>query len=83
VLKIDLPGREREIIEALMFAKRMPEFDAVLIRYTDELGAFFVKTMVEQTHVLHCYQRNHDGRGLMKFMRRELVPEIKAATPAT
>jgi hypothetical protein len=81
VLKIDLPGREREVIEALMFSKRMPEFDAVLIRYTDEMTAFFVKTMVEQTHVLHCYQRNRDGRGLMKFMRRELVPEIKADTP--
>lgn len=73
-IKIDLPGREREIIDALHFAKRLPEFDAIVIKYSDELQSFFVKTIILQTHALHCLQRYGDGMGIMKFIRRELVP---------
>ncbi len=78
IIKIDLPGRDREIVDALHFAKRLPEFDCILLKYSDDLGSFFVKTIIEQTHVLHGHQRYGANVGIMKFIRRELIPAAQA-----
>lgn len=73
ILKIDLPGRERDVITAFQYANRLNEFEAIAIRYQDERAAFLLKVLLEQTHVCHCVQRITGDVGIMKFVRRDLT----------
>jgi hypothetical protein len=82
VLKIDLPGREREVIDALNYAGRLPEFEAIAIRYSDELAAFFIARILERTHVMHVSQRITGMTGIQKFVRRDLT-DIDAKAQAS
>lgn len=82
VIKIDAEGKEREIIEALAASGRVGEFDAIMIKYYDELTAYFLKQMVTQTHFTHCFQRFGDNVGIVKFLRRQAtITEGVKSTP--
>lgn len=74
VIKIDAAGAEREIVEALAACARLSEFDCIMIKYYDELTAYFLKQIVNATHVTHCFQRFDESRGILKFLRREASP---------
>jgi hypothetical protein len=70
LLKIDLPGSERTILSALQAASRLAGIDAVVITYDNDTEAFLVSKLMEATHLLHCWQRLADGRGIVKFINR-------------
>jgi hypothetical protein len=70
VLKIDMCGRERAILETLR--PRFGEFDVVLIHYGNDMDAFFVSKLMEATHLLHCWQRMGENRGVQKFVGRHM-----------
>lgn len=76
IVKIDLPSGERGIMDALHSMGVIPKLDAILIRYSSEIQAFFIKTMLDTTHFMHCYQRINGTSGVMKFIRRDLNPEV-------
>lgn len=81
LLKIDLPGQERAIVDALR--ERMGEFDAVVMHYGDATEAFLITKLMEETHLLHCWQRFGDARGVLKFvLRKMLVQEVPVAGPS-
>ncbi len=72
VIKIDLPGQEREIIEALLAVGRVGDFDAIMIKYYDELTAYFLERVLAGTHFKHNHQRfAKENIGIVKFLRRE------------
>ncbi len=75
VIKIDLAGQEREIIEALVAVGRVAEFDAIMIKYYDELTAYFLERVLAGTHFKHNHQRfAAENVGIVKFLRREAKP---------
>jgi hypothetical protein len=73
VIKIDARGTEREIVEALAACGRIADFDAIMIRYYDELTALFIRKLCFATHVTHCQQRFTEDMGILKFLRRTEV----------
>lgn len=75
-LKVDSAGNERDILNALASEGRLGEFDAIMIKYYDELTAYFLRTLVNATHFTHCHQRFTENVGIVKFLGRET-----AATP--
>jgi len=80
ILKIDLPGRERSILEALQACDRLKQFDAVIVRYHSEMDAFSVNALMSGTHAMHCNQRFYRdekslaGEGVIKFIHRDVHP---------
>lgn len=86
VIKIDMAGAEREIIEALVAVGRADDFDAIMVKYYDELTAYFIGTLLAPTHFKHNHQRfDRENVGIVKFLRHqrrqdEVVPPAPAAT---
>jgi len=70
VIKIDAAGQERDLLMALAAENRLAEFDAIMIKYYDELTAYFLKTTLSPTHHTHCFQRFDEQKGVIKFLRR-------------
>lgn len=71
LLKIDLPGSERAVLTNLKAAGKLEAIDAVVLTYDNDTEAFLVGKFMEQTHLLHCWQRLPDGRGIVKFINRK------------
>jgi len=71
VIKIDAAGMEREIVEALSAVGRLGDFDAIMIKYYDELTAYFIETLLAPTHFRHNRQSfAKENTGVIKFLRR-------------
>jgi hypothetical protein len=71
VIKIDAAGLERELVEALCSIGRAGEFDAIMIKYYDELTAYFLERLLAATHFKHNHQRfAQENVGIVKFLRR-------------
>lgn len=79
ILKIDQAGSERGIIEAFQALGKISQFDAIVVRYHNELDAFFLKALLGDTHVLHCHQRFDDDEGIVKYLSRTIKPGIVMA----
>ena len=81
VLKIDLQGKERMIIEALAACDRLKQFDAVIVHYHTTMDAFAVTALMQSTHQTHCDQRfyrdEHSvaGEGVLKFIHKDVHPK--------
>ncbi len=72
VIKIDAAGQERDIVQALVTVGRAGEFDAIMIKYYDELTAYFLERILTATHFKHNHQRfAAENVGIVKFLRRE------------
>lgn len=82
VVKIDAMGAERELVEAIVAIGRADEFDAILVKYYDELTAYFIETLLAQTHFKHNHQRfDRENVGVVKFLRRQPRQEAVVAPP--
>lgn len=75
ILILRVKGQERNILTALM--SRFDEFDAIALVYEDATEAFFISVLMEKTHLLHCWQRLPDGRGIQKFINRRIEFGVK------
>lgn len=83
ILKIDLPGQERSIIEAFQACDKIQNLDGIVVRYHSDLDAFFLNTLLSPTHALHCHQRyaptednKTNGNGVIKFVNRKIEPFV-------
>lgn len=70
VVKIDAPGSERELVQALQVLGRLEGIDCLMVKYADELTAYFLRTILNPTHMTHCHQRFTENTGILKFLRR-------------
>lgn len=82
LLKIDMPGSERAILTALKTAGRIDTLDALVLTYDNDTEAFLVSKLMEATHLLHCWQRLADGRGIQKFVNRKSDLGVRLLRPS-
>lgn len=73
IIKIDIPGAERDIIQALIDAGKMARADFILVKYSDDTVPLMLGMMTNATHWMHCHQRFIKGTGIVKLINRRLM----------
>lgn len=72
VIKIDAQGSERDLVAALAAEGRLEEVDCIMIKYYDELTAYFIGSILFPLGFMRHNQQRFatENTGIVKFIRR-------------